>query len=81
MSALSLATLGVMCGNTRALSMATLGVFCVAVEAPPEYTGGGERPGYYDLPRYEDELKERIEREDLDIIALVIAAIESGIIK
>lgn len=76
MSALGMATLGVQCQN-KALGMATLGVFCgekqKEVPIPNTVYGGGigkrapSREGVY--------------RDDMDIIALVVAAIESGVIR
>jgi len=65
MSALSLASLGVIC-NARSFSMASLGVFCLADEAAvvvPILSAGGA--GY---------THEIDERDVLDIVSLLIAS-------
>lgn len=83
MSALGMASLGVQCQD-KALGMSSLGLFCdgvVVVDEPTTYPGGGGRgTSYapYKLPKYDIE---QIQREDEEIIAIVIAAIEAGIIK
>jgi len=88
MSALSLATLGVICDD-RALSMASLGVFCEAItpELPPltpiPGSGGGRTSPGYGRQR-EDDLKEtrkrRILQEDEEVIALIMSMVTQGLI-
>jgi len=89
MSALSLATLGVICDD-RALSMASLGVFCGAIAVPelppvepiPSSGGGRTGPGY--TKQHEDDLrqtrKRRILQEDDEMIALIMAMVTRGLI-
>ncbi len=89
MSALSMATLGVVCDN-RALSMSSLGVFCSSAPIPelppvppiPGSGGGRTGPGYG--KQYDDALKEtrhkRIMQEDEEITAFIMAALTRGLL-
>jgi hypothetical protein len=77
MSALGMASLGVLC-NDRALGLASLGVFCT-----PETTGGGSsKRRTTNLQRNVDALHmKRLVREDEELTAIVIAIFESGILR
>jgi hypothetical protein len=83
MAAIGMASLGTQCANP-AIGMASLGVFCgVVVEPPPgviTHTSAGGRSRYYELPD-EPSIIDRIMREDMDIIAIVVTAIDAGIIE
>ncbi len=91
MSALGLASLGVLCED-KPLGMASLGVFCaeqIIIEEEayrPLYGGGGEpeivriiqepRP----IEPVDETRREQILREDDELLQIVIAAIQAGII-
>lgn len=88
MSALSMATLGVICDD-RALSMSSLGVFCGVIAIPelppveptPSSGGGRTGPGY--TKQYEDDLRQtrqrRIIQEDDEVTALIMAMVTRGL--
>lgn len=81
MSALSLATLGVQCSDTRALSMATLGVFCGDVVEQPEVQPDGVPGGATSSPWRQQEIerkwriREQITEEE-EILVVLAAFLE-----
>jgi hypothetical protein len=81
MSALGMASLGVQCED-KALGMASLGVFCVTVIAVPKDDIGKKS---YPFVRHQivDEhwTMDQIQRDDEEVLAVIVAAVKTGIIK